>query len=506
MLRFDGVRPVPWQPPDQPLPSSNILSLLVTRDGALWIGTESGIARWKEEKLTRYDQLAGRFIGSLVEGQEGAIWLTSFFNFKWTLCVIRHGQGECYGDDGGPGAGALGVYEDRRGNLWVGTVGPTNGVWRWSPGPPKFYLFPPQANGIRGLYDDDDGVLLVSRSGGIIRFVDGRTEMAYPFPPSKKQFDFPLQFRDHDGGLWLGSAGGGGLAHIHRGITDTFASADGLSGDEVSSLFQVREGNIWVATTEGLDRFRDISVASYSGKQGISSAQAGSVLAAKDGSIWIATSDGVNRWNAGRTLGSREPRGGVHSIFQDRLERVWLSTSREVGYLENGRLVAVKGPGGGLIRSIVEDGDANLWIANQEVGLFRISTISGRVDKFAWAELSPEGRPASALAADASRGGVWLGLPQGGVLNFVQGQVRASYGVADGLGAGFVRHLRLAPDRSVWAATDGGLSHLKDGQIRTLTARHGLPCDGVSWSIEDSERATWLGMGWALVSMWTGGM
>ena len=500
LIRFDGVRPVPWRPvAGQQLPSSNIRSLLVTRDGTLWIGTERGIASWKDGKLTRYDQLAGRFVGRVVEDQEGAIWLTSFFNFKWTLCVIRRGQGECYGDDGGPGAGAIGLHEDRSGNLWVGTVGATNGVWRWSPGPPKFYPFPQQANGIQGLYEDDDGVLLVSHPGGVVRFVDGRTEIAYPFPPAKKQFDFLLQLRDRDGGLWLGSPLGGGLAHIHRGMTDAFTSSDGLSGDEISSLFEDREGNIWVATREGLDRFRNIAVASYKGKQGISPAQADSVLATKDGSIWIATPDGVNRWYAGRTLRSAEPPGGVQSIFQDRLERVWLSTRRDVGYLENGRLVAVKGPGGGLIRSIVEDGDANLWIANQEVGLFRVSTVNGRVDKFAWAELNSEGLPASALATDGLLGGVWLGLPQGGVLHFVEGRVRASYGVADGLGAGFVRHLRLAPDRSVWAATDGGLSHLKDGRITTLTSRNGLPCDGVSWSLEDSDRAMWLALRCGLV-------
>ena len=129
--------------------------------------------------------------------------------------------------------------------------------------------------------------------------------MAYPFPPSKKQFDFPHQLRDRDGGLWLGSSTGGGLVHIHQGRTDTFASSDGLSGDQVSSLFEDREGNIWVATTDGLDRFRDISVASFSVKQGLSTAQADSVLAAKDGSIWIGTADGVNRWNHGRTISYR---------------------------------------------------------------------------------------------------------------------------------------------------------------------------------------------------------
>src|SRR5262249_32134406 len=37
LLRFDGVRPVPWQPPpDQHLPDTFIWSLLAARDGTLW--------------------------------------------------------------------------------------------------------------------------------------------------------------------------------------------------------------------------------------------------------------------------------------------------------------------------------------------------------------------------------------------------------------------------------------------------------------------------------------
>jgi ligand-binding sensor domain-containing protein len=464
MLRFDGLRPLPWQPPSgQSLPSSNIRSLLVTRDGALWIGTEGGVARWKDGKLTRYDRLTGRFVGRLVEDHEGSIWATTYFDLKWTLCVIQHGDGECYGDDGGPGVGALGVYEDRSGRLWAGTVGPTNGLWRWRPGPPKFFSLSQQANGIRGLYEDADGVLLLSRPGGITRFVDGSMEMAYPFPTSKKQFDFSHQLRDRDGGLWLGSSTGGGLVHIHQDRTDTFASSDGLSGDQVSALFEDREGNIWVATTEGLDRFREIPVASFSAQQGLSTAQADSVLAARDGSIWIGTADRVNRLSHGRTSSYPEPSGSVTSIFQDSLGRIWLSTAREVGYVEDGRFVAVKNLGGGLIRSIVEDSEANLWIANQDRGLFRVSTGSARVDFMAWAALNLQ-EPASALAADGSQRGVWLGLPQGGVLHFADGRVRASYGVADGLGAGRVSPAGVLPDRLVCGALGGHADRARLGR------------------------------------------
>jgi ligand-binding sensor domain-containing protein len=40
LLRFDGVRTVPWQPPaGEHLPGGSIRGLLTARDGRLWIGT-----------------------------------------------------------------------------------------------------------------------------------------------------------------------------------------------------------------------------------------------------------------------------------------------------------------------------------------------------------------------------------------------------------------------------------------------------------------------------------
>src|ERR1700685_3788863 len=75
ILRFDGVRTVPWQPPpDQRLPSDLVRTLLAARDGALWIGTRSGLASWKDGKLRGYPEFAGFDILSLVEDHVGALW------------------------------------------------------------------------------------------------------------------------------------------------------------------------------------------------------------------------------------------------------------------------------------------------------------------------------------------------------------------------------------------------------------------------------------------------
>ena len=67
LLRFDGVRAVPWQPPNgRHLPSSYIRSLLAARDGTLWIGTSEGLASWKGGKLTSTQSLLDRvFLRSL---------------------------------------------------------------------------------------------------------------------------------------------------------------------------------------------------------------------------------------------------------------------------------------------------------------------------------------------------------------------------------------------------------------------------------------------------------
>src|SRR5262249_33735603 len=43
-----------------------------------------------------------------------------------------------------------------------------------------------------------------------------------------------------------------------------------------------------------------------------------------------------------------------------------------------------------------------------------------------------------------------------------------------------------------WAATEGGLSRLKNGRIATLTSKNRLPCDAVHWVMEDDDHSFWL--------------
>ena len=503
LLRFDGVRSVPWQPPPgQHLPSTYIRRLLVARDGTLWIGTWKGLASWKDGKLTQYPELAGQIISALLEDREGTVWAGGqAFPPPGKLCAIHGGTAQCFGEDGALGHGVVSLLEDGKGNLWMGAL---DGLWQWKPGPPKFYSLPDEPDGIRGLAEDDDGTLLIGMRGGMRRLVGGKPE-PYPLPGNVQHFVTRRLLRDRDGGLWVGTSDWG-LVHVHQRQTDVFSLPDGLTGDDVLALFQDREGSVWAATLNGLDRFRDFSVTTLSVKQGLSSAAVGSVLADRDGSVWLGTYGGLNRWNNGKITiartGSVKRDGKLNglapnSLFQDDRGQIWISTNGGVGYLENDRFVPISGVPGGPVHGIAQDKAGNLWIANQESGLFRLSARS-EVQQIPRDRLRHKDN-ASALAADPVQGGLWLGFFNGGIEYFRDGEVRASFGAADGLGEGRVSRFRFDPDGTVWAATEGGLSRLKNGRIATLTGKNGLPCDAVHWVIRDNDYSFWLYMPCGLV-------
>jgi ligand-binding sensor domain-containing protein len=507
LYRFDGIRNVLWQPPpDQHPPSSTITRLVAARDGTLWIGTWSGLASWKNGRLTQYAEFGGSAIFSLVEDQGGSIWVgTKGPDGK--LCEIRSGSVRCDPEPSGVDRGVLGLHKDSKGNLWVGLE---TGVLRWKPAPPEFYAVPGLSNGrMQGMTDSEDGTVLIAATGAVMRLADGKAETVR-VPTARRGFRVLRILRDRDGGLWVCPAGRG-IVHIHQGRTDMFSESDGLSGDDIYDLFEDREGNIWVATINGLDRFHELPVVTYSRKQVLSDIPWGGMLAARDGSIWFATLDGLNRLNhdqvtvyrqhrtrAGRqeVVGSGLPDEGVGSLFQDSRGRIWVSTLTGIGYLEADRFVPTSAPGG-FVGSLTGDASGNLWIANRELGLLQLSQ-NHVFPPIPWTTFGHKD-PAVVLAPDPLQGGLWLGFSRGGVVWFRDGHVRSPYSATDGLGEGPVNHLRFDSEGALWVATEGGLARLKDGHIATLTSKSGLPCDAVQWTMEDDAQSVWLMMPCGLV-------
>ncbi len=505
LLRFDGVRHVLWQPPaGQHLPSINIRSLFAARDGRLWIGTPLGLASWKDGTLTPHPEVTGQ-VGSMLQDRDGTVWAGTRYPPPGRLCALRTDGVQCYGEKGEFGARASSVYEDRAGNLWVGSA---TALWRWKPGSSTRYPLV-DFESSHGVVETDQGELVIAERDKLRQLL-GERVVEYQPTINRLNTQFAHMLRDRDGALWIGTLDRG-LMRVHRDRVDRFSRTDGLSGNYIRGLLEDREGNIWVATDNGLDRFRHTAVSTISANQGLSEGTPWSVLPASDGSVWVGTGSGLNRLKDGSiTVYRREgrplpqdrpgpawrvvaaaglPHDLIQSLFEDYRQRIWVSTHRGVVVFEHGRFSPIDGLPNG-VQAFAGDDDGNVWVS-EEVTLTH--AVGDRVvERIPWTRLgSPV--PATTMRWDPHGGGLWLGFRDGsGVRYMKDGRIVASYDAAKGLGRGIVGGLQLDADGTLWVSTEGGLSRIETGRVHTLTARDGLSCDPVHWTIEDDDHAFWL--------------
>lgn len=501
LLRFDGIRTVPWQPPEgKGLRSDRISALLAARDGTLWIGTMDELVSWKDGQLTHHAELDGLFVPNIFQDREGVIWAQgSLGSANAKLCAFRSGHPECFGGDGTFGRYVNEIYEDNAGAFWVSSF---KGLWRWSPGPPKLFPLEEPTSALADVIDGDDGALWMAMRGGISRLI-GDKPVKHPLW-GRRQFRANRLFRDRDGGLWIGTIDRG-LLHYYRGKADAFGRSDGLSNDDVSRIFEDREGNIWVSTSAGLDRFRDFPVPRLSTRQGLSNDLIVSVLAARDGSLWLASFNGLNRWKGGKITVYRNqswsPEGarpasnevvdrglrsnGIESLREDNRGRILVSTPAGLAIFEDGHFVR----GSDVPQEVfatIEDGPDSFRIADLVQGLVHLS--EGRVvQRIPWADFGRPNDFAISLLRDPVQGGLWIGFVRGGMVYFQDGKNRLSIE-----NVGRVSQFQIDSTGVLWAATERGLSRIGTDRIDTLSGRNGLPCDAVSSVIEDDDHALWM--------------
>jgi ligand-binding sensor domain-containing protein len=271
LLRFDGVRFESWNDRIHELHACCAYSLLGSGDGSLWIGASPALARLKDGQLSVIASVA--FHDHLIEDHRGRIWVarTRVQDGKGPLCEIQGTGLHCptqAEELGCQHAGAL--TEDRNGTIWAADFG--GKVCSWKDGAAAIFAAPPAdaacKPAIQSLWEDSDGSILIGCSGGLRRLKQGRF---VPFQAGSLDGDTlhgsKLLF-DRSGDLWIGTANDG-VYHLSRGVADHFGQADALSDDNILALYEDREGTIWAATANGIDRFRRLSVVSFSNKQGL---------------------------------------------------------------------------------------------------------------------------------------------------------------------------------------------------------------------------------------------
>jgi ligand-binding sensor domain-containing protein len=502
LLRFDGVRFMPWTPPlGTRLPQDDIRALRGAHDGSLWIGTRDGLFHWKGQKLVHISGISGSVI-AIVEDRQGDIWVARGGpgDPQGVLCQIVDDKAQCFNQNNGLPAGisdGQSLLVDPGGDLWMGA---NRLLVRWRGGSPSLYTPPGLASnsnvGIDALAASPDGSMWVGldepgRGLGLERLVDGNWA---PFPAPEldgSKLQVTDLFSDRDGALWIGTADQG-IYHYYNGRVDQFRMTDGLSSDFISTFFQDNEGTVWVVTPQGVDSFHDINVTTWSAREGLTTDNVVSVAASHDGTVWVGNAGGLDSIKNGKISSIREGKGlpgnQVRSVFEDQENRLWVGVDNDLTLYQGGhfkKISRLDGSSIGPVSSITEDPQKNLWVESvQNKKLLRIRDLKIQ-EEFPLSDIDPT----RALAADA-QGNLWLGLREGGLARFQNGHVEKIH-FPHSMNSR-VRQMIVNPDGSIFAASSSGILAWKEGRTFVLGTRNGLPCDGINGMIGDEHSNLWL--------------
>jgi signal transduction histidine kinase/ligand-binding sensor domain-containing protein len=501
LMRFDGVRLAPWKPPDgSQLPSPNIRALLAARDGSLWIGTDAGLSHWSHQNLVTYLKEPA-LISAILEDQRGGIWVTRMrvSNAHGPLCQVSGSKSECYAvpDETSIGNCCVGLVEDSLGNLWTGAG---TALLRWRDGSVATYpnknLKNAGTDGVIALASAPNESLWVgiADAGPGLGLEQFEQDGWKPFRErnldgSKLAVGSLLVDREH--ALWIGTFDQG-IYRIHGNRVDHFNAADGLSSKSVWSFYQDREGNIWVATSEGVDCFRDIPVVSFSTEEGLTADDVVSVLSTRDGTVWVGNGGSLDAIRDGMVSSIRTGKGlpgnQVTSLLEDRAGRLWVGLDNKLYVYQNRHFTKTKRADGGdvgTVAGMTEDGEGNIWAVTIAPSRRLVRIRDFKVIEEMQAPRIPNAR---ALAADR-QAGIWLGLMNGDLARYRNGATEIFTFHHDPNQR--VRQVIVNSDNSVLGATGVGLIGWKDGRLQTMTVSNGLPCDNI-FSVLPDGKNFWL--------------
>jgi signal transduction histidine kinase/ligand-binding sensor domain-containing protein len=503
LVRFDGVRLIPWEPPaGSQLPSPNVRALLAARDGSLWIGTEAGLSHWTHQNLVTYLKEPG-IVSSILEDRLGTIWVTRIRVSKTVegaLCQVSGSKPQCYRvpDESSIGGCCEALVEDPSGDLWMGS---STGLLRWRDGSltiyPNKYLAPSKGfDGVESTVTASDGSLWVGidhggHGLGLERFVQGSWKPFKQPGLHGSKLAIASLFGDRNRALWVGTWDRG-IYRIRGSRVDHFRSADGLSSNTIYQFYEDREGNIWVATSQGIDCFRDIPVVSFSMEEGLSADSAVSILVAHDGTVWVGNVGGLDAIRGGTVSSIRTGQGlpgnQVTALLEDRDRRLWVGVDDRLWIYQDGRVIEIKRADGshvGTVAGITEDRESNIWAVTTAPSKKLVRIRGFRVVE----EIPPPHIPAARALAPDQRAGIWLGLMNGDLARYRKGNAEIfSFDHNTNLR---VRQVIANADGSVLGITAGGLIGWKDGKLQTMTARNGLPCNDI-FSIIFDQNNYWL--------------
>jgi signal transduction histidine kinase/ligand-binding sensor domain-containing protein len=314
------------------LSNNKVTAICEDKEAIVWIGTlDGGLNAWNRNtgKFIHYKHnqsdpasLFSGTIGSVFEDAAGNLWIAGGRSKTIILSRLNRGTGKFdhhlleYPSINNPFAGPVfTIYLDKAGLFWIGTV---NGVVTFEPFTKQSHHYPYDQNQPDGISDpwifsfceDEQGNIWMGTSTERLNKLNRKTGKYthYAYDPKKpgsiSSSTVRCIYKDSKGTLWFGTFGGGLCRFNPENETFTaFTIKQGLPGNTIHSIQEDDEGNLWLATGNGLSKFSITSniFTNYDINDGLQSNQftvghstPGASYKGRDGTLYFGGIKGLN--------------------------------------------------------------------------------------------------------------------------------------------------------------------------------------------------------------------
>jgi signal transduction histidine kinase/ligand-binding sensor domain-containing protein/CheY-like chemotaxis protein/AraC-like DNA-binding protein len=391
-----------------------------------------------------------------------------------------------------------GIYEDRKGFLWVCTQ---KGLFRINQDrnyAVKLRADPFQPGSLNhqialSIFEDKEGILWFGTEGGVNKMLpENRHFQSYQIKPSfssqpVNENNIQSIIQDQQGDIWLAIAGDLNHSIFKKGLYRYNAESDSIEkfsadskgrnkqiSDNVLSMFEDSKNRFWIATEEGLYLYKRES---NSLKHYPARLLLGPIEEDKNGKLWmygrfnhkdentqcakLQSFDPETETFQYYEIEQRHPElfgcHRIHDFIISKSEEIWLAhTSKDQSGISvinpvNGTIKSYspdptdpKGkPNDMDFRTIYEDRSGEIWAGSNQGGLHRYNSISDAFNYYTTEDGLPSNHVVSII--EDNSGFIWLGTNKGLSRFDTQTESFRNFNVSNGLPANQFR------ERSVYA-------------------------------------------------------
>ncbi|GIM28522.1 hybrid sensor histidine kinase/response regulator [Clostridium polyendosporum] len=307
----------------QSLINNNVLCIYKDKSGMLWIGTYNGISilnptsRFKHYKKNPIEKnsLNDNMLSGIYEDADGVLWVGTnsggLNSINRKTGEVKHYLNNPKDEKSISNNTVWGITEDSSGDLWIAT---SCGLNRFNKKTENFtrYLHDSNSNSlinneVRFVYEDKSGLVWIGTRQGLDSF-NKKTGLFTNYNKSLEASGIEDScisyiYEDNLGFLWLGCEIDGGLVKYDRQsdkITNYKydpTNNKSISNNSIKGIAEDGEGNLWIATNYGLNRFDAETeiFTRYTEDDGLSNNFVCGVLIDKFNNPWVSTNGGISK-------------------------------------------------------------------------------------------------------------------------------------------------------------------------------------------------------------------